>query len=132
MVCHGDLSIPNVLFDPVTVEFAGLIDVGRVGVADRHADLGIVTRSLGSDRNSQYHPDGARRFLDRYTYLVPDAGIDPAKLAYYRLLDEFFSPAASPGADAAAGPAAGSGTRQVRSRPGAAALASGAGRSDDW
>ena len=31
VVCHGDLSIPNVLFDPDTVEFTGLVDVGRVG-----------------------------------------------------------------------------------------------------
>jgi aminoglycoside phosphotransferase len=90
VVCHGDLSIPNVVFDPETVDFVGVVDLGRVGVADRHADLGIVTRSLGSRLNSQYQPNGQRRFLRRYAELVPDAVIDPAKIGYYRLLDEFF------------------------------------------
>jgi kanamycin kinase len=90
VVCHGDLSIPNVLFDPDTVEFTGFIDVGRVGTADRHADIGIVTRSLDSDLNPQYHPGGAARFLQRYQDLAPAAPIDAAKIDYYRLLDEFF------------------------------------------
>ena len=77
VVCHGDLSIPNVLFDPDTVEFTGFIDVGRVGTADRHADIGIVTRSLSSDLNPQYHPGGAARFLRRYQQLAP-AAVDRA------------------------------------------------------
>ncbi len=90
VVCHGDLSIPNVLFEPETARFAGFIDVGRAGRADRHADIGIVTRSLGSAMNRQYHPDGQRRFVERYQTLLPDVEIDPEKIEFYRLLDEFF------------------------------------------
>jgi kanamycin kinase len=75
VVCHGDLTLDNVLFDPDTGRVTGLIDAGRLGVADRWVDLAIATRSLGS---------AASRFLERYG--VP---VDPAKLAFYRLLDEF-------------------------------------------
>ncbi|MEV8504148.1 APH(3') family aminoglycoside O-phosphotransferase [Actinoplanes sp. NPDC051475] len=76
VVCHGDLCLPNVLLDPVTCEVTGVVDVGRLGVADRWADLALTTRSLVGDGD---------RFLDRYG--IP---LDPAKLEFYRLLDEFF------------------------------------------
>ncbi|GAA4213279.1 aminoglycoside 3'-phosphotransferase [Actinocatenispora rupis] len=84
-VCHGDPCVPNVLFDPATLRPTGLIDAGRLGVADRWLDLAIATRSLVSDLNPQYGPVAADRFLARYG-IAPD----PAKTAFYRLLDEFF------------------------------------------
>jgi kanamycin kinase len=83
-VCHGDLCVPNVLFDPETCQVTGVIDTGRLGVADRWVDLAIATRSLGSDDNPQYGPQAAARFLDAYG-VAPD----PAKTAFFRLLDEF-------------------------------------------
>ncbi|MFI7602613.1 aminoglycoside 3'-phosphotransferase [Actinoplanes sp. NPDC049681] len=76
VVCHGDLCPPNVLLDPASCEVTGVIDVGRLGVADRWTDLALMTRSL---------PDDGDRFLARYG--IPP---DPAKLDFYRLLDEFF------------------------------------------
>lgn len=85
VVCHGDLSVPNVLFDPDTGEVTGVVDVGRLGVADRWLDLAIATRSLTDDRNSQYGPAAEARYLRRY-----GTEPNPGKTAFYRLLDEFF------------------------------------------
>src|SRR3954449_2313667 len=48
VVCHGDLTLDNVLFDPDTCRVTGVLDAGRLGVADRWVDLAIATRSLGS------------------------------------------------------------------------------------
>ncbi|MFI0483641.1 APH(3') family aminoglycoside O-phosphotransferase [Actinomadura sp. 9N215] len=84
VVCHGDLCAPNVFFDPGTCRVTGLIDTGRLGVADRWVDLAIATRSMTDERNPQYGPWAADRFLERYG-IAPD----PAKTAFYRLLDEF-------------------------------------------
>lgn len=83
-VCHGDLCLPNVLFDPVTCQVTGVIDTGRLGVADRWNDLAIATRSLTDERNPPYGPWAAERYLDRYG-VAPDA----ARMTFYRLLDEF-------------------------------------------
>lgn len=84
VVCHGDLCLPNVLADPESGAITGMVDLGRLGVADRHQDLALATRSLGPI-NGQYGPDAADRFLRRYP-----APADPGRLDYYRLLDEFF------------------------------------------
>lgn len=86
VVCHGDLSVPNVLFDPETHEVSGMIDAGRLGVADRWLDLAIVTRSLvDPELNPQFGTWAAERFLDRY-----GVAFDQEKTTFYRLLDEFF------------------------------------------
>jgi kanamycin kinase len=84
VVCHGDLCLPNVLLDPATVQVTGVVDVGRLGVADRWVDLAIATRSIDDARNPQYGRSLSSRYLDRYG-VTPDE----AKISYYRLLDEF-------------------------------------------
>ncbi|MFC9692358.1 APH(3') family aminoglycoside O-phosphotransferase [Kribbella sp. NPDC056951] len=77
VVCHGDFTPENVLLDPLTGAVTGLIDVGRLGVADRWLDLAIAYR--------EFCEEDARRFLSQYgTPLAAE------KLAYYVLLDEFF------------------------------------------
>jgi len=38
-VCHGDFCLPNVVLDPETLVVTGILDVGRLGIADRHLDL---------------------------------------------------------------------------------------------
>lgn len=53
-MCHGDLFLPNVLLDPATCAVTGVIDAGRLGVADRWVDLAIATRSFVSELNPQY------------------------------------------------------------------------------
>ncbi|MCK2240211.1 MULTISPECIES: APH(3') family aminoglycoside O-phosphotransferase [unclassified Crossiella] len=80
VVCHGDLCTPNVLLDPDSLAVTGVLDLGRLGRADRHLDLALATRSL-----ARANLDPAR-FLSRYGHPEPD----PARIRFHRLLDEFF------------------------------------------
>lgn len=80
VVTHGDPCLPNFILDGELLE--GMIDVGRLGIADRHADLALTYRSLGHNLNEEY----AEAFLDLYGREL----VDPQKLAYYQLLDELF------------------------------------------
>jgi aminoglycoside phosphotransferase len=87
VACHGDLAFDNVLIDPSTLALCGILDAGRLGRADRWRDLMTVMRSLDEQRAQWGHAEPpAQRFLRRYGL----DGIDEDRLAYYRLLDEFF------------------------------------------
>ncbi len=79
VVVHGDASLPNLLAD--AGRFTGFIDCARMGVADRHVDLAIASWSV------QYNLGEAwvEPFLSRY-----NTTIDPERMDYYLLLDEFF------------------------------------------
>ena len=86
VVCHGDFCLPNVLVDPETYDVTGVIDVGRLGVADCHADLALMTRSMAARHlNPQYGQECVGRLLATYPVEA-----DPWRLEYYQLLDEFF------------------------------------------
>jgi kanamycin kinase len=88
VVCHGDFCLPNVLLDPETLALAGFVDVGRAGVADWHTDIALITRSISHEMNNQFPPEYANRLTERYT-AATGAMIDPDRIAFYRLLDEF-------------------------------------------
>ncbi|MFI9226840.1 aminoglycoside O-phosphotransferase APH(3')-VIIIa [Streptomyces rimosus] len=88
-VCHGDLCPDNVLLDPRTCEVTGLIDVGRVGRADRHSDLALVLRELAHEEDPWFGPECSAAFLREYGRGW-DGAVSEEKLAFYRLLDEFF------------------------------------------
>ncbi|MFF8659096.1 APH(3') family aminoglycoside O-phosphotransferase [Streptomyces huasconensis] len=91
VVTHGDLTPENVLIDPETCRVTGVIDVVRLGRADRHADLAVVLRELASDEDPWFGPAYAERFVERYVERTAGkATVDEDRLAYYRLLDEFF------------------------------------------
>lgn len=79
---HGDYCTPNVLIDPATMTLTGFIDWGRAGVADRYLDLGIAARSVIYN----YGETWVAPFFEAYGLRE----IDTAKVAFYRLLDEFF------------------------------------------
>lgn len=80
VVTHGDACMPN--FMAAGDRFSGFVDCGRLGVADRHQDLALACWSIRYNIGEHW----VKPFLDRYGF----AGTAPAKLSYYRLLDEFF------------------------------------------
>ncbi|MCK1794498.1 APH(3'') family aminoglycoside O-phosphotransferase [Streptomyces sp. XM4193] len=83
VVCHGDLCLPNIVVDPRSLTVSGLIDLGRLGAADRHADLALLlANSRETWPDEEWAVDADRAFADRYG-LVPD----PERLAFYLHLD---------------------------------------------
>lgn len=74
VVLHGDPSLPNLLVDGSAL--VGLVDVGRLGVGDRHLDLAVVHLSL----HRNLGPNAVFAFYDAY-------GLDPdlVRLEHYRL-----------------------------------------------
>jgi len=80
VVTHGDASMPNLMVSAGGT-FAGFIDCGRLGVADRWQDLAIASKSIAHN----YGDAHVLPFLERY-----GAPLDAPKRDWYRLLDEFF------------------------------------------
>lgn len=74
VVCHGDPCAPNTLIDP-SGGFAAIVDVGRLGVADRWADLAVASWSLEWNFGAGFEGD----FFDGYG-IAPD----PERIAFYR------------------------------------------------
>ena len=77
VIAHGDFTLSNVLAHPT-----GLLDLGRLGVADRHQDLALALRDIESDFGSRWRDV----FLREYGL----AALDESKLNFFRLLDELF------------------------------------------
>lgn len=67
VVCHGDLCLPNIILDPDTGDVVGFVDLGRLGRADRYADLALLlanARETWGDGHQATAADEA--FADAY------------------------------------------------------------------
>ncbi|GAB3824441.1 aminoglycoside 3'-phosphotransferase [Kribbella italica] len=78
VVCHGDACLPNVFLDPETLEVTGFIDLGRLGLADRYADLALIKAQLFDEWDTSVD-----EFLRGYGLEEPDQ----RRLDFYLLLD---------------------------------------------
>ncbi|MEV7518908.1 APH(3'') family aminoglycoside O-phosphotransferase [Streptomyces diastaticus] len=83
VVCHGDLCLPNIVLDPQTLDVSGFVDLGRLGLADRHADLALL---LANARETRVDEGQARAadmaFAERY-----GIALDHDRLRFYLGLD---------------------------------------------
>jgi aminoglycoside 3'-phosphotransferase-2 len=77
VVTHGDFTLANILVEPT-----GIVDLGRLGVADRYQDIALVLRDIESD----YGPQWVDVFGDEYGL----ASLDESKRQFFCLLDELF------------------------------------------
>ena len=78
VVCHGDPCVPNTLLDEHG-DFAAHVDLARLGIADRWADLAVATASIAWKVNF------GRSYDDLFfeTYGVKP---DPERIRIYRAL----------------------------------------------
>lgn len=84
VVCHGDACLPNFMVDPETLRCTGLIDLGRLGTADRYVDLSLL---LGNARESWIGPEDAWAAHDRLFEVLGIAVPDEGRLDFYLRLD---------------------------------------------
>jgi kanamycin kinase len=75
VICHGDACAPNTLLDDLG--FTGNVDFGRLGLADRWADLAVATMSLA------WNYDNFNEDVFWEAYGVEP---DPVRVDYYRRL----------------------------------------------
>ncbi|MGC5011282.1 APH(3'') family aminoglycoside O-phosphotransferase [Streptosporangium sp. DT93] len=83
VVCHGDPCLPNIVLDPRTLQVSGFIDLGRLGAADRHADLALLlanARETWADEEEARSADTA--FESGY-----GVALDHDRLRFYLHLD---------------------------------------------
>lgn len=79
VVCHGDPCMPNTLID-TDGNFAGHVDLGELGVADRWADLAVGRQNTVGN----YGPGFEDAYLEAY-------GVEPdhERLRFYQALWDF-------------------------------------------
>ncbi|GAB5491138.1 MAG: aminoglycoside 3'-phosphotransferase [Phototrophicaceae bacterium] len=80
-VTHGDLCLPNILVDEQTGQITGFVDLGEIGVSDRHLDLVLASRSIQYNLGSKW----IKRFYDAYGMKR-----DNLKYHFYSILNEFY------------------------------------------
>lgn len=81
VVCHGDLCLPNILIDPDRLTVEGFVDLGRLGLADCHADLALLSANT-ADTFPGFAEGAAAGLAAGYP-----AAIDDERLRFYLALD---------------------------------------------
>jgi streptomycin 3"-kinase len=89
VVCHGDLCLPNILIDPATMRVVGLIDLGRLGLADPYADLALL---LANARET-WPDEATARAADQEFGGLYGIDLDAERQRFYLLLDPLTWPA---------------------------------------
>ena len=83
VICHGDACMPNFMVDPETLRCTGLIDLGRLGLADRHADFALMLANARESWETREQAESARQILFGINGLMEDDG----RLGFYLRLD---------------------------------------------
>lgn len=83
VVCHGDLTLPNIVLDPRTLNVAGFIDLGRLGLADRHTDLAVLL----TNARETWPTEAEARTRDAAFAQHYGTTPDPTRLRFYLHLD---------------------------------------------
>jgi streptomycin 3"-kinase len=84
VVCHGDACMPNIMVDPVTLQCTGIIDLGRLGVADRYTDLALL---LGNTRETWLNDQQESQAFELLFKTLGISNPDRERLAFYLRLD---------------------------------------------
>ena len=80
----GDPCMPNFMVDPKTLQCTGLIDLGRLGTADRYADLALM---IANAEENWAAPDEAERAFAVLFNVLGIEAPDRERLAFYLRLD---------------------------------------------
>ncbi|MDH1264972.1 APH(3'') family aminoglycoside O-phosphotransferase [Pseudomonas sp. GD03944] len=84
VVCHGDACLPNFLIDPQTLRCVGLVDLSRLGRADRHVDLSLLLANARESWATHEQAQEARRLT---VELLGLSVADDSRLSFYLRLD---------------------------------------------
>ncbi|MDX3925610.1 MAG: APH(3'') family aminoglycoside O-phosphotransferase [Shinella sp.] len=84
VVCHGDACMPNFMVDPQTLRCTGMIDLGRLGVADRYVDFSLL---IANSSETWSGPEEAKAAYDRLFSIHAIPQPDRERLAFYLGLD---------------------------------------------
>ncbi len=76
---HGDYCLPNVIFKDG--KLSGFLDWGNAGVADKHQDLALLSRSVRYNFGEE---------CEKSVFEIYGIELDLKKIRFYQLLDEFF------------------------------------------
>lgn len=83
VVCHGDLCLPNVMVNPASHAVTGFVDLGRLGRADRYADIALL---LANARGTWDDEDQAQA-ADELFADVYGISLSPDRRHFYLCLD---------------------------------------------
>ncbi|MER7703611.1 hypothetical protein ABTX81_12005 [Kitasatospora sp. NPDC097605] len=79
----GDLCLPSIVLDPRSLDVSGSVDLGRLGQADRHADLALLLANARETWTNELQAQAAdTAFAESYGLVL-----DHDRLRFYLHLD---------------------------------------------